>query len=177
MFDICATRDTKDKQNEVDSDFIATQLKAGNPRSREMFNAYLDTIKLKDNYPATAQPFLTDSAKLMSALHCKDPDDVSILTPPADVAAGKPIEFSIDYWRADTNQIFDYVKAQKTLTPTLIKDVNQSLNTVIPTQDRRDAEAAFNERASAQNLPLEVAIDGHGKLRLQSKDGKLTASW
>jgi len=175
MFDVCLNRKI-DPQTEADTDFIVQELKAGNVNSRKMYVDYMDFIKKRDNDPASDRSFLTDNATILSALHCKDPQDVVITTPPADIAPGKMLEVYIDFWKPESHQVFDYVKAQKSLTPDVIKAVNDNFAQNIPKDDRRLVVTDFNQRAQAEHLPFEVVLDRKGNLKLQAKGGKMEAS-
>ena len=172
-YDVCA--DTKlelDAQTGADANFIVQQLQAGNPNFTNMFKHYQDMMKTRDNYPASPAPYLTNLRALMSALHCKDPTDVTITTPLVDRAPDKKIDFSIDVWKPNTNLIFENAKKLIPLTPDVIQRANNFLKTEIPPEDRDLAVAQFNHRAHEENKPMELIQDSKtGNLELRAKDG------
>jgi hypothetical protein len=175
MFDVCANRKI-DPQTELDTNFIAKALHDGRSDVHKMFDEYQDALKTRDNFPKSAQPFMTDNQVVMSALYCKDPDDVKIVTKPADLGPNKEIDFSIDFWRANTNEIFETARGHE-VTPALIAGANKALNENIPAHDRDRAVAQFNDRARTENQPMEIVLERQtGQLQLQVADSKVTAS-
>jgi hypothetical protein len=174
MFDVCANRKIE-PQNEADANFMVKELQAGNPNFVKMFNDYQLMLRQRDNYPASAEPYLTDNRTLMSALYCKDPQDVTITTKPADLAPDKRIDFSIDIWKPNINHIYEGTKGQP-LTPDLINVANERLKADIPPEDRVRAAAQFNQRARSDKEPMEIILDSKsGDLKFQPK-GKMEAS-
>jgi hypothetical protein len=175
MFDVCANRKIE-PQIEADAKFMDKELQAGNPNFVKMFNDYQQQMRQKDNYPTTAEPYLTDNRTLMSALYCNDPKDVTIKTPAADLAPNKRIDFSIDVWKPSINLIYEGTKGQP-LTPELINVANQRLKSDIPPEDRARAAAQYNQRARADHQPMEVILDSKsGDLKFQAKDCRMEAS-
>lgn len=172
-YDVCADVKLKlDAQTEADANFIVQQLQAGNPNFTNMFAHYQDMMKTRDKYPASPAPYLTNIRALMSALHCKDPTDVTITTPLVDRAPDKKIEFSIDVWKPKTNEIFEDAKRFLPLTPSIIQQANDFLKNNIPPEDRDLAVAQFNHRAQLENKPMELIQDSKtGNLELRAKDG------
>jgi hypothetical protein len=178
MFDVCANRKIE-PQTEADAKFMVQELQAGNPNFVKMFNDYQLELRQKDNYPATAEPYLTDNRTLMSALYCNDhniPKDVTITTPAADVAPNKRIDFSIDVWKPSINLIYEGTKGHP-VTPELINIANQRLKTDVPPEDRARAAAQYNQRARADHQPMEVILDSKsGDLKFQASQSKMEAS-
>jgi hypothetical protein len=170
-YDVCA--DIKlDEQTGVDTSFMVQQLQAGNPNFKNMFLHYQDMMKARDKYPASPEPYLTNFRALMSSLHCKDPTDITITTPLADRAPDKKLDFSIDMWKTNTNEIFDEAKQLLPLTPDIIQKANNFLKDNIPPEDRDVAVAQFNHRAHLENKPMEIIQNSKtGNLELQAKDG------
>jgi hypothetical protein len=175
MYDVCANRKI-DQRIENDATFIAQQLQAGSADFNKMFTDYTKELQKRDNYPASDQPFLTDQRTLLSALHCKDPEDVTITTKPADLGANKPLDFKIDMWKANTNEIYETAKGLP-ITPDLARQASEALNNNIPAGDRDLAAAQFNHRARKENQPMEVILDPKtNTLRFQAKDRNMEAS-
>jgi hypothetical protein len=172
-YDVCADTNLKlDAQTEADANFIVQQLQAGNPNFTNMFAHYQDMMKTRDKYPASPAPYQTNIRALMSALHCKDPTDVTITTPLVDRAPDKKIDFSIDVWKPKTNEIFEDAKRFIPLTPGIIQQANNFLKNNIPPEDRDLAVAHFNHRAHLENKPMELIQDSKtGNLELRTKDG------
>jgi hypothetical protein len=172
-YDACADIKLKlDAQTGADANFIVQQLQAGNPNFTNMFAKYQDMMKTRDKYPDSPEPYLTNIRALMSALYCKDPADVTITTPLADRAQNKPLNFSIDVWKTNTNLIFENAKQLLPLTPDIIQRANNFLKDHIPPEDRDLAVAQFNHRAHLENKPMEIIQDSKtGNLELRAKDG------
>jgi hypothetical protein len=171
-YDVCADIKLKlDAQTGADANFMVQQLQAGNPNFTNMLAHYQDMMKTRDKYPASPEPYLTNIRALMSALYCKDPTDVTITTPLADRAQNKPLNFSIDVWKTNTNEVFEEAKRLLPLTPDAIQRANNALKEHIPTEDRDLAAAQFNHRARLENKPMEIIQDSKtGNLELRAKD-------
>jgi hypothetical protein len=171
-YDVCADKKLAlDAQTGADANFIVQQLQVGNPNFKNMFVHYQDGMKTRDNYPASPEPYQTNLRALMSALHCKDPTDVTITTPLGDRAPEK-MNFSIDMWKPRTNEIFEDAKRFIPLTPGIIEQANNFLKSNIPPEDRDLAVAHFNHRAHLENQSMELIQDSKtGNLELRAKDG------
>ena len=177
MFDAVCTNLKKhpaDPQTEVDTDVIAKALHDGNISIRDVFDNHVNNLKAQDNFsPSHQQPFSSHFQTFMSALHCKDPADVSAVIDPKDP---NKIDFHIDFWRADTNSIYEAAKGH-TVNPALIAGADKALNDSIPAEDRDQAVAQFNERARTDKQPMRIELNPQsGEIELKAADPNITAS-
>lgn len=159
---ICKDRHTN-PQIEVDADLVAQYLRDGSVKIRGAIEGHIASMKKEDNFSDThTQPFLTHLQMFFSALLCADPSDVSATQDPKDK---KKIDFTIDYWRADTNLIYETAK-DHAVTPALIAGANQALNNNITPDDRDQAIAQFNARAQQDRQPMRIMLNPQGELEL-----------
>lgn len=162
--DICNKARLIDPQLEVDAGFIAKSLHDGSVKVRKMFEEYQAEMKKKDDYSEThKQPFLSHLQILYSAMFCADPDEISATRDPKD----NSYEWRIDYWRADTSEIYETVKGHD-LTPKLIADAKIALNHNIKTEDRDQAVAHFNTRAHLEKQPMRIGYNSQRELELRA---------
>jgi hypothetical protein len=166
MFDaVCANlkKHPADAQIDVDTDVVAKALHDGRIDVRELLESHVN--KLKGN----------DKQIFMSSLHCKDPADVSAAINPSDP---NKIDFSVDFWRANTNSIYETAKGHA-VTPALIAGADQALNDIngIPVDDRDQAVGQFNDRARTDKQPMRIDVNPQsGEIELKALNSNVTAS-
>jgi hypothetical protein len=158
---ICKDRHTT-PQIEVDADLVALRLRDGFVTIREAIEGHMAAMKKEDNFSDThTQPFQTHLQNFLVALFCADPADVSATQDPKDKTK---IAFSIDYWRAETNDVYEKAKDHP-VTPGLIAGASRSLNS-IKLDDRDQVIAQFNARAQLDNQPMRIFLNPQGELEL-----------
>ena len=160
---ICKNRDKSNPQIEVDAAVVAQALRDGSVKIRGAIEGHMAGMKKEDNFSDThTQPFSSHLQMFLSAILCADPADVSATQDPKDK---NHIDFDIDFWRADTNQIYETAK-DHAVTPALIAGANHALNTTIKPDDRDQAIAQFNIRALRDNQPMRIFSNSQGELEL-----------
>lgn len=160
---ICKNRNKSNPQIEVDAALVAKSLRDGHVEIRQAIEGHIAGMKKEDNFSDThTQPFLTHLSMFFTALFCADPADVSATQDPKDK---NKIDFTIDYWRADTNLMYETAK-DHAVTPALIAGANKALNNNIKPDDRDQAIAQFNVRAQQDNQPMRIFLNPQGELEL-----------
>jgi hypothetical protein len=158
---ICKDRDKSNPQIEVDAAWIAQHLRDGFVKIHEGIEEYIAAMKKDDNFSDThTQPFTSHLQAVFSAVLCADPADVSVTQDPKGI-----LTFTIDYWRAHTNIIYETAK-DHAVTPALIAGANHALNNNIKPDDRDQAIAQFNARALHDNQPMRIFSNPQGELEL-----------
>ena len=160
---ICKSRNNSNPEIEVDAALVAQRLRDGHVKIREAIEGHIAGMKKEDNFSDThTQPFLTHLQMFLSAVLCADPADVSATQDPKDK---NKIGFTIDFWRADTNLVYETAK-DHAVTPGLIAGANKALNDNIKADDRDQAIAQFNVRAQQDNQPMRIFSNPQGELEL-----------
>lgn len=164
--DLCGKDRPIFSQLEEDAGFIAKSLRDGFVKSRQMIKEYFEDWKQKQNYSEThPQPYMTLVHVVYSAILCADPADVSFT--PDDPKSNKGGTFAIDYWRADTNEIYETARGHD-ITAKLIAGANEALNNNIAPRHRDQAIALFNTRALLEKNPMRIGFNSERKLELRA---------